>query len=219
MNHEHGKAPSEDEPFDEAFWDERYGARPEQWARKPHVHLVSETADLKPGSALDVGTGEGADAIWLAERGWQVTAVDISSVALDRGAAQANRTGARVPERITWLRADLTEWTPPTATFDLVSAQFFHLPSTLRVPVYQRLADSVVPGGVLLLVGHHPSDLETSARRLPDPDPLFTADEIVEELGEGWTIVVADTRPRTERDQSGESITVRDAVLVARRKG
>ncbi|GMQ97817.1 MAG: class I SAM-dependent methyltransferase [Acidimicrobiia bacterium] len=218
MSHEHGKTPAKDEQFDEAFWDERYSARPERWAGKPHVHLVSETADLKPGSALDVGTGEGADAIWLAERGWQVTAVDISSVALDRGRAQANRTSPDVAGRIEWVHADLTDWVPPPASFDLVSAHNFHLPSQQRLPTYQHLFESVASGGVLLIVGHHPSDLDTTARRLPDPDPLFTADELVDELGEGWTIVAADTRPRTERNRSGESITVHDAVLVARRK-
>ena len=81
---------------------------------------MTDAADLVPGSALDVGTGEGADAIWLAERGWQVTAVDISSVALGRGATQAHRLGAAIADRIEWLQADLTEWTPPVAGFDLV---------------------------------------------------------------------------------------------------
>ena len=87
------------------------------------------------------------------------------------------------------------------------------------MPVYQRLADSVGPDGVLLIVGHHPSDLETTAWRLPDPDPLFTADELTDELGAGWNILAKDSRPRSERAQSGEPITVHDAVLVARRTG
>lgn len=203
--------------MDEAFWDEKYQSRSEVWDGKPHPNLIAETADLAPGSALDVGTGEGADAIWLAERGWQVTAVDISTVALERGRKQADSLGAETAQMITWLHADLTEWEPPAARFDLVSLQFMHLPSVQRVPTYQRLADSVAPGGVLLIVGHHPSDLETTARRLPDPDPLFTADQIANELRNGWDVLVQDTRPRAEHDRMHETITVHDAVLVARR--
>jgi len=218
MDHDHRTASAQNEQFDEAFWDERYRSRSKEWSGRPHPHLVTETDGMTPGSALDVGTGEGADAIWLAERGWRVTAVDISSVALERGAAQADRLGAEIAGMITWKQADLTDWTPPVRTFDLVSAQYFHLPSVQRVVVYRGLADSVAPGGVLLIVGHHPSDLETTARRMPDPDPLFTADEVVDELGGGWNILVSDARPRNERDRSGNSITVHDAVLVARRQ-
>lgn len=205
--------------MDETFWDELYRSRSKEWNGRPHTHLVTDVADMTPGSALDVGTGEGADAIWLAERGWRVTAVDISSVALERGAAQADRVDAATAGMITWLQADLTEWIPPIGAFDLVNAQYFHLPSAQRFAVYERLADSVAPGGVLLIVGHHPSDLETTAMRLPDPDPLFTADDIGDELGEGWYILVAESRPRSERDRSGDSTTVHDAVLVARRTG
>jgi len=204
--------------MDEAFWNERYRSRSKEWSARPHPHLVTEAQGMTPGSALDVGTGEGADAIWLAEQGWRVTAVDISSVALERGAAQADNLGAGIAGRITWKQADLTDWAPPVRSFDLVSAQYFHLLSTQRVAVYEGLADSVTPGGVLLIVGHHPSDLETTARRMPDPDPLFTADEVADELGEGWDILASDARPRNERDRSGNSITVHDAVLVARRR-
>ena len=203
--------------MDEAFWDERYRSAPMVWSGKPNPHLVTETSNLSPGSALDVGAGEGGDAIWLAERGWQVTAVDLSMVALERGRKQADDLGVATAEKITWLHVDLTEWDPPVAGFDLVSMQFMHLPSSQRRPVYQRLADSVAPRGVLLVVGHHPSDLETTARRLPDPDPLFTADELVNELGDGWTILAQEARPRTELDATGESITIHDSVLFARR--
>ena len=203
--------------FHSSDWDERYRSAPMVWSGEPSPHLVAETANLTPGSALDVGAGEGADAIWLAERGWQVTAVDISTVGLERGRKQADHLGVATAQKISWLHADLTEWEPPVASFDLVSAQFMHLPSAQRLPLYQRLADSVAPGGVLLIVGHHPSDLETTARRLPDPDPLFTANELADELGDSWTILAQDTRPRTEIDPSGQSITVHDSVLVARR--
>lgn len=184
---------------------------------KPNGVLLTEIAEESPGRALDAGCGEGADAIWLAERGWQVTAVDISTVALERGRKQAGDLDIAIARQITWRQDDLTEWEPPAASFDLVSTHFMQLPSAQRAEVYQRLADSVAPGGVLLIVGHHPSDLETTAERRPDPDPLFTARELVEELGDGWTILTQETRPRAELDPTGESTTVHDAVLVARR--
>jgi len=203
--------------MNEAFWDERYRSAPTLWSGKPNPHLVAETADLLPSSALDAATGEGADAIWLAERGWQVTAVDISTVALERGRNQAEGLDASIAQNVTWLHADLTEWEPPVANFGLVSVQFLHLPSVQRLPIYRRLADSVTAGGVLLIVGHHRSDLETTARRPPDPDLLFTADELADELGGGWTILAQDARPQTTLDSNDESITVHDAVLVARR--
>lgn len=203
--------------MDERFWDERYRSAPKVWSGKPNPHLLTDTADLSPGSALDVGAGEGADTIWLAEQGWQVTAIELSSVALARGRKQAAKHSVAVGERITWLHVDISEWEPPVASFDLVSVQFMHLPSLQRRPIYRRLAHAVAPEGLLLIVGHHPSDLQTTARRMPDPDPLFTAEEEAAELGDGWTILARDARPRSTLDPAGETITIHDAVLVARR--
>ncbi|VAW02384.1 Thioredoxin reductase [hydrothermal vent metagenome] len=225
MDHGHNHTPQDgtanqpDRIRGEAFWDERYRARPAAWRGTPHGHLVAEVTGLAPGTALDVGTGEGADAIWLAEHGWQVTAVDISAVALDRGRTQADSLGSAIANPITWLHADLITWEPPARHFDLVTAQFMHMPSAQRKPLYQRLANSVNTGGHLLIVGHHPTDLDTTALRVPDPDPLFTAQELMEELGDGWTILVQDKRARATVGRFGEDITIHDAVLFARRAG
>lgn len=205
--------------MNEAFWDERYLSAPSLWSGRPNPHLVAETVDLTPGSALDAGTGEGADAIWLAENGWRVTAVDLSTVALERGRKQADSLGTSIAEKIKWLHADLTQWEPPASSFDLVSVQFIQMLTVERLPIYQRLADAVSPNGVLLIVGHHPSDLDTTAKRPPNRDLLFTADELADELGEGWNILAKDARPRTTPDSNDESITVLDSVLVARRTG
>jgi SAM-dependent methyltransferase len=205
--------------MNEAFWDERYLSAPTLWSGRPNPHLIAETADLTPGSALDAGTGEGADAIWLAEQGWQVTAVDLSTVALERGRKQADSLGTPTAEKITWLHADLTRWEPPVFSFDLVSVQFIQMPTVERRLIYQRLADAVAPSGVLLIVGHHPSDLDTTAKRPPNRDRLFTAEELAGELGEGWTILTKDARPRTQNDPTDEPITVLDSVLTARRTG
>lgn len=203
----------------EEFWDERYRSASRVWSGNPNPQLVAEVTNLTPGTALDVGAGEGADSVWLAERGWTVTALDISSVALERARQHAQeRRGEDVARHITFTHADLTKWNPPLGAFDLVSIQFLHMPSEERRPIYKGLAESVAPGGTLLVVGHHPSDLQTTAKRPPDPDLLFTAEDIARELDGGWDVIVQEARPRSVKDPEGAAITVHDAVLVARRK-
>lgn len=207
--------------FDESFWDERYrqhGAHSSVWSGQPNAQLVAEAAELVPGSALDVGAGEGADAVWLARHGWRVTAVDISSVALAR-AASAVRGDPATAARITWKHQDLTAAPPPAGTFDLVSAQYLHLPPAQRDGVYGQLAASVAPGGTLLIVGHHPSDLETSVRRPSVPGLLFTAEQVAAQLDLiDWEILTCVSRPRTATDSDGAPVTVQDSVLRARRR-
>src|ERR1700730_7897302 len=110
------------------FWDARYGSAEAIWSGNPNPQLVAEVADLVPGTALDVGSGEGADAIWLASRGWQVTGIDISPVALERAAQLAAAAGETIADHITWQQADVMVWDPAPKQFDLVSAQFIHLP-------------------------------------------------------------------------------------------
>jgi trans-aconitate methyltransferase len=202
----------------EAFWNERYGSQHSLWSGQPNSQLVAEAADLNPRAALDAGSGEGADAVWLAQRGWRVTAVDISSVALGRAAAHADDAGTDVARRITWVQADLTSWAPAT-TYELISVQFIQLPQLERAALHERLAASVSPEGVLLIVGHSPLDLETTAHRPRSPELFFTATEIAATLDpDGWEIVVSQARPRAAIDPEGNSITVHDEVLTARRR-
>ncbi|CAM3097771.1 SAM-dependent methyltransferase [Stackebrandtia soli] len=140
----------------EAFWDARYGEKERIWSGKPNGALISEVEGMTPGRALDLGCGEGADAIWLAERGWHVTGVDISTVALDRAAAHAADNG--VAERITWRRLTLGDGFPE-GSYDLIISFFLHSHGDLRREDILRAATSAVaPGGVLLVVGHagHP---------------------------------------------------------------
>ena len=206
------------ERFDEASWDERYSSHDALWSGSPNVHLVSETDGLTPGSALDVGCGEGADAIWLAERGWHVTAIDLSGVALRRGAARAEQMGANVVERIEWVHADLITWDPGSAHYDLVSTQYLHLPSALRAVLFDRLAAAVAPGGTLLIVGHHPSDLQTTMPRPPEPDLFFTGDDIAARLDPGdWAVDTNAAPGRDTTDPEGRTVTIHDTVLRARR--
>ncbi|HUZ25411.1 MAG TPA: methyltransferase domain-containing protein [Streptosporangiaceae bacterium] len=205
--------------FGEEFWDERYRSHSSLWSGNPNRHLISEAADLPPGAALDVGSGEGADAIWLAGRGWRVTAVDLSTVALERGAAHAERAGAQIAGRITWRHADLRTWDPGPARFDLISAQYMHLPTQERDALLRRLAAAVSLGGTLLIVGHHPSDMQTTMPRPQKPELYFTGDDIVAVLdSQEWDIVTNATEPRAATDPDGQPVVIHDTVLRARRR-
>ncbi len=210
----------EDLVLDEAFWDERYGSKEDIWSGQVNPQLLAEAMDLASGTALDAGCGEGADALWLAGRGWQVTAVDISSIPLQRGAAHAAELGSEIAERITWQHADLGVTAPPEASYDLVAAHFLQLREDDRRRLYSALAAAVAPGGTLLIVGHHPTDMLTGVPRPPEPELFFTAEELAAELPrDGWEVVVADRRERTVQDPDGHEVTIADAVLRARRAG
>lgn len=191
----------------ERFWDARYRERDRIWSGEPNRHLVAEAAELTPGHALDLGCGEGGDAIWLASRGWTVDAVDISAVALDRGAEAAARAG--VADRVRWLRRDLVTWRPE-GPYDLVSAQYVHLPPALRRSVLTASASAVRTGGSLLVVGH-----AREAHREWDghdvPDELFAApEEVTDLLGDPWQWLVETCGLRGTADHT-------DAVYRATR--
>ena len=206
------------------YWDERYGSATSVWSGNPNPRLVEHAECLPAGTALDVGSGEGADAIWLAARGWQVTAIDISAVALDRAAQRAAGAGADIAGRISWRQADLlsgpsASGDAATGRFDLVSAQFMHLPRPDLASLHRRLACAVGPGGTLLIVGHHPSDRQTSMGRPNLADMLYTADEIAAALDQDeWQILVAAAPERQVMDPQGRPVTIRDAVMKALRR-
>jgi len=208
-----------DTVFDAKFWDERYRQHEHAiWSGEPNQRLVEEATDLEPGSALDVGCGEGGDAIWLAERGWSVTGVDISGVALER--ARAAAVESHVADRIEWEQADLLDWTPRAAYYELVSVHFMHVPKAPREAIFGKLAAAVKPRGALLIVGHHPSDLETSVRRPPLPELFYTASDVAALLEPGtWDIIASDSRKRSAQDADGKTVPIHDAVLHARRRG
>ena len=154
-----------------------------------------------------MGSGEGADAIWLAARGWNVTGVDVSTVALERAADRAAAAGADIADRTTWEQADILEWEPPTHRFDLVSAHFMHLPGPARETLHRRL------------VGHHPSDLETSVGRPNVPDMLFAPEQVAAVLDPAeWDILVSAAPSREAHDPEGQPVTVHDTVLHAVRR-
>lgn len=199
-------------PYGEEAWDERYRGHHHAWSGDPNAVLVAEVSGLPPARALDAGAGEGGDACWLTARGWRVTGVDISSVALERAAAQAKQRDLDV----TWLHLDLSQ-EPAPATYELVTSHFVHLPAERRRTLFAHLAAAVAPGGTLLVVGHDPSDAQTTVPRPFLEEAAWPADEVVAVLGPGWTVVVAEARPRTATDPDGREVTVHDAVVRARR--
>lgn len=199
------------------YWDERYRSSQRLWSGSPNPQLVARLSDVTPGTALDVGCGEGADAIWLAGRGWTVTGVDVSQVALDR--AQGHAQDAGVAPRTRWEQVDVLHWQPPAQAYDLVTASFLHLPSAVRDDVHRRLADAVRPGGRLLVVAHHLSDLQTSVRRPGDPDLFFTAEQVAQVLDLlVWDVREVSAPEREAVDQDGGPAKVHDTVLLAVRR-
>ncbi|WP_448623599.1 FAD-dependent oxidoreductase [Geodermatophilus sp. URMC 64] len=210
------------EVHDRAWWDERYRSASGLWSGRPNDVLVAEAADLPPGRALDAGAGEGGDALWLAERGWRVTAVDLSEVALERGARAAEERG--LGDRVEWRQADLAEEPPEAAAYDLVTSAFLHPPADVREKVIAGLAAAVAPGGTLLVVNHDPSDLALGIRQDARPEYFASAEELAALLDPAeWDIEVAEARPRAARGHEqhgheGHVHAVADAVLRARRR-
>ncbi|WP_433198233.1 class I SAM-dependent methyltransferase [Nocardia sp. CA-107356] len=198
------------------FWEGFYQDRDQIWTGNPNPLLVREVAGLDPGSALDLGCGEGADAVWLAGRGWQVTAVDVSATALGRAAAHAQ--DASVAERIVFAEYDLAQ-SFPEGTFDLVSAQFFHSPVAQddeRTKVLRRAAEAVGVGGVLLIAGHAGWPSFVTDRH----DVHFpTMDEVLAglALGDEWRVETADAVEREVTGPEGQMGRRTDTILRIRR--
>jgi SAM-dependent methyltransferase len=143
----------------------------------PNPTLVLGTSDLARGTALELAAGSGTNAVWLAGQGWRTTAVDWSPVGLANGRAKADAAGVSVE----WLERSLFDWTPPARSFDLVVIVYLHVPPDERRPIYAGAAAAVAPGGRLLVVGHDRLNA-TEGEGGPDPDRLFTADEIAADL-------------------------------------
>jgi SAM-dependent methyltransferase len=164
--------------------------------RPPSAFLLAEAADLRPGSALDAGAGHGAETLWLAARGWRVTAVDFSATALDHARASAERLGAEAAGRIDWIEADLMTWAPPPERYDLVICLYLHVVGSVETLVL-RLAAGVAPGGTLLLVGHRPVDPVTGAPTPAAGQVQISVEDAVAALHPArWEILVAEERPR-----------------------
>ncbi|WEH13575.1 class I SAM-dependent methyltransferase [Streptomyces sp. VNUA24] len=201
------------DPAVRAEWDSRYADRTQLWSGQPNGALVAETAGLTPGRVLDVGCGEGADAVWLARGGWDVTALEVSGVALERAAGHARDAGLA----IRWVHAELAEAALPPGSFDLVSAQY---PALLRTPdatAERALLAAVAPGGVLLLVHHAGMETRQAHESGFDPADYVWPSMVAELLDGDWEIEVDEQRPRVAPDGGAGAHHTDDLVLRARR--
>jgi SAM-dependent methyltransferase len=195
-------------------WDERHRAGDFE-GDGPNPTLVlglAGLAEAKPGNALELAAGSGTNAVWLAAQGWRTTAVDWSPVALANGQAKAHDAGVTVD----WLERNLFDWFPPRRAFGLVAIVYLHLSPKERGPIYARAAAAVAPGGSLIVVGHDRLNATEGVGGPPDPDRLFTADEIGRELLATDPSLVVERAEVVRRAKKPARAPI-DALLVLRR--
>lgn len=200
-----------DGSFDKESWERRWAQvlreHPETVAnRPPNALLLAAVEGMTAGRALDAGCGHGAEAIWLAASGWEVTAVDFSSAALDHARSTAQAVGPDLAQRIEWVQGDLGDWTSPAQSFDLVTCLYVHVAGSVGEMV-TRLGTGVAPGGTLLLVGHLPVDPTTGE---PTPAAGQVQVTVKDALGvldsRDWQIIVAEERPRAVAGSGSDAV-------------
>ena len=189
--------------MDSQEWDQRYAGTGLVWTAEPNRFAVSELQDLAPGRALDVAAGEGRNAVWLASRGWQVTAVDFSAAGLDKGRRLAQARGVAVD----WVHADVRDYQPEAASFQLVLVAYLQLREAELDGVLRRAVTALASGGVLLVVGHDVTNLTEGTGGPPDPAVLYTPESITRSLG-GLTVERAERvrRPVAPADGHREAV-------------
>lgn len=201
----------------QAFWDQHYGQRDRLWSGRPNPVLVEMLGSTPPGVALDLGCGEGADAVWLAEHGWRVTAVDVSTTALARAEAAVEEAG--MTDRVSFEKHDLAR-TFPEGDFDLVSAQFLQSPLDFpRAEVLRRAAAAIVPGGLLLIVDH--AAPPPWAKNVSHDHYFPPPEEVFAELGlpsADWDTERLGTAQREAVGPEGQKGVLTDGVIALRRR-
>lgn len=201
--------------MDAASWDERYRERDLVWSAEPNAFVADEVIDLPPGRALDLACGEGRNAIWLAERGWQVQAVDFSQVAISKARQLGESRGAEV----SWVVADLVQEPPALEPADLVVVAYLQLPRPQLTRVLHLAASLVLPGGILVLVAHARSNLERGYGGPQDPSVLPTLDAVIDPLTDAaLAIERGEEITRTVETEEGERRAI-DLLIRASRRG
>jgi SAM-dependent methyltransferase len=195
--------------MDQASWDRRYSQAELVWSATPNQFFAEEVAPLTPGRALDLGTGEGRNAVWLAERGWDTTAVDFSATGVEKARALAEARGCSV----TWIVDDLLTFQPAPRAFDLIALVYIHLPALQRRHVLTAAVRGLAPAGRLVVVGHDRSNLVAGVGGPQDPSILFTPEEIVRDL-DGLDVVRSQKVVRHVQTPDGKRDAI-DALVVA----
>jgi SAM-dependent methyltransferase len=197
-------------------WDERYSSAEFQWTTRPNQFVAGELAGLPPGRALDLAAGEGRNTVWLAERGWRVTAVDFSRVGLEKGRKLSAAHGID-DARVDWIVADLRDYEPEPGAFDLVLIAYLQVIPDLRTIVLGRAAAALAPGGTLLIIGHDLTNLAEGVGGPQDPDVLYTPEAVSSELP-GLRVVRAERVHRTVERDDGPATAVDTLVRAVRER-
>lgn len=200
--------------MDREDWNQRYRARELIWTGTANRFVVAEAADLSPGRALDLAAGEGRNAVWLAEQGWNVSAVDFSDVAIEKGKELARVR--KVADRVDFQVADLRDYEPRTRGFDLVVLAYLQIPEGELTPIVGRAARAVAPGGTFLLIAHDSANLTHGYGGPQSPDVLYTAEWVVAALGGELEIEKAGTVERAVQTDEGTRVAI-DCLVRARR--
>ena len=198
--------------MDSQQWDERYSGTEFEWTTRPNQFVAAELADLPPGRALDLAAGEGRNAVWLAERGWRVTAVDFSRVGLEKGRKLSAARGVG-DAQVDWIVADLRDYEPERDAYDLALIAYLQVGPSLRASVLARAVAALTPGGTAFVVGHDVTNLTEGVGGPQDPDVLYTPEAIRAELP-GLRLIRAERVHRmVERD--GGTATAVDTLVRA----
>lgn len=201
-------------PMEREDWNRRYAAKEFIWTVEANRFLVAEAADLPRGRALDLAAGEGRNAVWLAEQGWAVRAVDFSEMAVEKGKRLA--AARNVADRIDFQVADLRVYTPEIHQFDLVALIYLQIPWVELTPILVRAARAVAPGGTFLLVGHDSANLEHGYGGPRNPDVLYTAEQIVAALSGELEVEKASRVERRVETDDGVKIAI-DCLVRGKR--
>lgn len=187
--------------MDAREWDERYAASELLWSAAPNQFVAAELADLPPGRALDLAAGEGRNAIWLADRGWEVTAVDFSLVGLDKGRQALARHPHGRDLHVDWVHADVLEYDAGPVAFDLVVVAYLQVVADERREAMRRGFDSLAVGGTFFVVAHDSTNLHEGTGGPSDPAVLFTAEDVLDDLRDrSFEVLRAE---RVSREVSG----------------
>lgn len=204
--------------MDAKTWDERYAASGLVWSAGPNQFVAQELTGLSPGRALDLAAGEGRNALWLAERGWRVTAVDFSRVGLDKGRAIQARHERAEDLRVDWVCADALTYDPGAVRFDLAVLAYLQLSAEQRREAVRRAFAALAVGGTFFLVAHDATNLTEGTGGPQDPAVLYTAEEVLGDLdGERFDVLRAERAARVvpaDDEHRGEpDRTAYDAVV------